>query len=516
MRIFVYSWIEPTNLKKVRQIVCLCFLLCYSTAYSQNLSGLDWMAYTYSNSQAEITATATDLQGNIYIAGIWDASDIIWNNKFGGNLYVKKLTPDSVSVWTKSYTGRARITNLTVNSSGDVYMNGTFKQMLQFDQKNILTRTTAEPYAFSTKLYPNGSIAWIDGDTSPGSCGTGITTTDDGLVYETRISQYTNGIIRKLNPFGAEQGSFTLPGVHFISDIVAETDGKVYIAASAMSNLSIDTLPNGFEGQPLVPMNFILSMNGDLRPNGLYTEKAESMNDLNYLHRSDGDLYWHHVNSTNGNLTQCLTRLTPEMSIVANVVLNPNPGASVEGTLMTADDKGNSYLAMSHSGKIFLYQFNSTLELSGLISSGNNEATVSSLTCFDKFIYLSGKITNEELSFGSSELTNRFFTISKHDLFCAKFHFNESENTSVSPVPSKEDITVYPVPPHGNEIFIRTGSDALQYKVHLLDINGRRIETTSSSSNGLIMVRIPTLPSGTYLLQLFDGKTLQTRAIVIH
>ncbi|MBK8618544.1 MAG: SBBP repeat-containing protein [Anaerolineales bacterium] len=162
---------------------------------------------------------AVDLSGNVYTTGFFsgtvdfDPSVGVFNitNEGSNDIFVSKLNSSGDFVWAKSMGGTSSDEghDITVDSSGNVYITGTFSNTVDFDPGVGIANLTSAGSVdiFVSKLDNNGNFLWAK---SVG--GTGYDTVYDSIV-DSSGNVYTTGFFSGTADFDPEAGVTNLTSV---------------------------------------------------------------------------------------------------------------------------------------------------------------------------------------------------------------------------------------------------------------------------------------------------------------
>ncbi|MEI8090227.1 MAG: fibronectin type III domain-containing protein [Opitutaceae bacterium] len=182
-----------------------------------------------SGSVVRINSTVIDSAGNIYLAGNFDGSALLYNgvtlNKIGAqDLWVAKLNPDRTLVWIKNFGGSngAKVTpnGLVVDGAGAIHVGGYFSGSgLSTPVLAKVSTAANKPDAFVLKLDNNGTTLW-----AKNFGGESAATTGSCLAVDVNANVYLGGYF--------ESGDLTVPAISKITRS-ADWDGFVIKLSSA-------------------------------------------------------------------------------------------------------------------------------------------------------------------------------------------------------------------------------------------------------------------------------------------
>ena len=138
-----------------------------------NSGTYDWAMSGGSVTNSDYTkALATDASGNVYVGGTY-ADSMTFNgktythNKGQKHAFMLKLDNTGKVVWFTPFTGTIlqSVGGVVVDSSGNIYMAGSFKGTLGYGSKT-LTATVRDAYL--AKFDSAGKVLWVSQVTGPG------------------------------------------------------------------------------------------------------------------------------------------------------------------------------------------------------------------------------------------------------------------------------------------------------------------------------------------------------------
>ena len=138
---------------------------------------------------------ATDADDNVYIVGYFNSSidfdpgpgEALKTSNGSNDIFVQKLDADGNLIWVETFggTGADQAASVDVDSTGNVYVSGSFRNSVGFGSgigATILTSAGSED-AFALKLDPTGGFLWARrwGSTN-GDIANGVAVTPAGNV----------------------------------------------------------------------------------------------------------------------------------------------------------------------------------------------------------------------------------------------------------------------------------------------------------------------------------------------
>jgi hypothetical protein len=251
------------------------------------------MSVGMSGALVRINRTIIDSDGNIYLAGNFDSSTLIFNgvtlNKIGAqDLWVAKLNPDRTLVWIKNFGGISGAqmlpTGMVVDGSGAIHVGGYFSGSgLSSPALAKLSTAADQPDAFVLKLDGNGTTLW-----AKNFGGASSATTGSCLAVDVNSNVYLGGYF--------DGGDLTFPAISKISRN-ADWDGFVIklsstgesrwakhyggtAATAKVQSIAVDTLENVyFAGQynlGEMTMPALKRLSSDIKGNDVFIIKLDS------------------------------------------------------------------------------------------------------------------------------------------------------------------------------------------------------------------------------------------------
>jgi len=187
------------------------------------------MSVGMSGALVRINRTVIDSAGNIYLAGNFDSSTLLFKgvtlNKIGAqDLWVAKLNPDRTLVWIKNFGGSsgAKVlpNGMVVDGSGAIHIGGYFSgASLSTPVLTKVSTAANKPDAFVLKLDNNGTTLW-----AKNFGGASAATTGSCLAVDSNANVYLGGYF--------DGGDLTVPAIGKITRN-ADWDGFVIKLSSA-------------------------------------------------------------------------------------------------------------------------------------------------------------------------------------------------------------------------------------------------------------------------------------------
>ena len=175
-----------------------------------------------------------DSSGNIYVIGTFQSEATFGNDKLTtkgrDDVFVTKLNNDGSYVWTRQF-GSADGDNegygIDVDAAGNVYISGSFGETMQFG--DISRKAAGSRDLFAAKLDSDGDVTWVY--TAGGEekeRGRGIKVAADGHSYVT-------GSIRGTATFATQSGDkvLTSAGSQDVITLKLSSDGQAVWVAQA-------------------------------------------------------------------------------------------------------------------------------------------------------------------------------------------------------------------------------------------------------------------------------------------
>ena len=194
-----------------------------STPIVPSADSLIGLSVGMSGSLVRINSTVIDSAGNIYLAGNFDGSTLVFGgvtlNKIGAqDLWVAKLNPDRTLVWIKNFGGSsgAKVlpNGLVVDGAGAIHIGGYFSGSGLSTPALAKVSTAADkPDAFVLKLDNNGTTLW-----AKNFGGASAATTGSCLAVDVNANVYLGGYF--------DGGDLTVPAIGKITRS-ADWDGFV-------------------------------------------------------------------------------------------------------------------------------------------------------------------------------------------------------------------------------------------------------------------------------------------------
>ena len=179
--------------KNLPYLYLLSLLFSFPAIVSAQTTDWLWAKSACALSAAtSITAVTTDPAGNIFIAGNFRDSARFGNTVFHpvgtANMFVAKYDSSGNYIWMLPGSGNNNppynlVTDICTDSAGNCYFTGYFNGNIIMSHDTI-TSAGSMPDVFAGKITPNGTIAWLQQGSGPGSdYAYGIGLDADGNCY---------------------------------------------------------------------------------------------------------------------------------------------------------------------------------------------------------------------------------------------------------------------------------------------------------------------------------------------
>jgi len=220
-----------------------CYLLACLLA-SLTLSSLEaqtpdwqWTARAGgSGSDCQATAVCTDDDGNIYVAGFFDAPVTIGDDSHTCSgvvdIFVAKLDPQGEWLWSSKVGGPGydKPESIALDHEGNLIVTGQFSESIFFGSLPILTSSGSRD-VFVAKITSNGAWLWA---TRGGGTGTDVA---NGVAVDNSGSIYVTGQFYSTASFGSSSVSSAGTGDIFLAKL---NNSGIWVWAKRAGSTSSD------------------------------------------------------------------------------------------------------------------------------------------------------------------------------------------------------------------------------------------------------------------------------------
>lgn len=166
-----------------------CLLLLAITTHAANGPAYMWSGRISGSDADEVSATATDNQGNVYIAGKFTGTNVDFDPGAGVSSfssvgqydgYIAKYSSTNTLQWVVTFgsSGFDGVNAMAVDASGNVFVTGSFNQTVDFDPSAGTTSLTSHGNTdiFTARYSTTGALVWVvnagsnSGDNGYGIC----------------------------------------------------------------------------------------------------------------------------------------------------------------------------------------------------------------------------------------------------------------------------------------------------------------------------------------------------------
>ena len=160
------------SIKGFNLVLFISSILSFQIGNAQSPQ-FDWAVKMSGSDWEQGNAIETDNSGNIYVTGQFKQtvdfdpgpSDYFLTSSGNQDIFVCKLNEQGGLVWAKQMggTGEDFGKGIQVDSDGNVYVTGKFKDVVDFDPSTGITNLTSEGMSdiFVTKLDAYGNLLWV-------------------------------------------------------------------------------------------------------------------------------------------------------------------------------------------------------------------------------------------------------------------------------------------------------------------------------------------------------------------
>ena len=456
----------------------------------------------------KVYSVAADVSGNIYVAGEFTSSTIIFGsttltNVGNKDMFLVKYDASGNVLWAKSSGGSSAdyAFSVTADASGNILMTGLFESPTITFGSTTLTLTNAGlGNMFLVKYNASGNVLWAKSAGGIyGDWASSVTTDVSGNIYVAGLfgsPNITFGSTTLNNAGGLSYDMFLVKydasgnviwaksagGINddWVTSIIADASGNLYLAGHFGSS----TLTFGSTTLNKVGVRDIFLVKCDASGNALWAKSAggSSYNiALSVAADASGNVYLAGYFDS-PTVTFCFTTLT-------------NAGSN-DMFLVKYDASGNVLWAKSAGGSSYDDVYSVTTD-----ASGN--------------IYVAGFFNSSSITFGSTTL-NTTGAVGYDDMFIAKL---DGLVIDIEELKSGNDIVVYPNPFSNSTTISFTLSKNSNVKLNIYDIKGRLIQMLAdkefSQGEHHINFSAEHLSTGVYYCALKSDEAIETRKMIL-
>lgn len=537
--------------------------LYYNTIYAQTPK-CKWANSAYGEYHDRATSVKTDKSGNVYIAGHFYSSELIFdtitlvnNGSSGSNdIFLVKYNSDGDLLWAKNFgnTSMDQANAIAIDSIGNIYITGSFiGETITFDSITISSNGWNEVYI--VKLNSSGDVIWAkSAGGSRTDIGKSIATDNSGNVYVTGVfgstvmyfesdsllsftgypgppydiffSKYdSNGNLVWIKRIGGngDDDSFS---------VSSDNNGNIYLAGSFYSSalyFESDSIEKQYGQSDFYIIKYSSLGNVDWANSGGgdSTDIATSVVADNLGNVYLGGCYKSPIFYYNGNVLINENSYTSDIFTIKyshsgipiwgnsigmydNEYLNSLSIGPSESVILSGYFVSNSIvfgldtLKNQGSSDILLVCYNNDGSPSWSKSIGNVESESCNSVFYDQFdnLYIAGYYLSPTLAFDSIILTNSYYM----DLFVAKLNCLP---IGIETYEKPSLISMYPNP-SSSYLSIEL---PLNSELEIINLHGKIIRRLLADSE-TITIDISGLSKGLYILNITsDNKTITKKII---
>ncbi len=216
-----------------------------------------------------VTAGEFDAAGNLYIAGTFNGTAVLGNTTLTGvgsqDMFIAKLDSTGNFQWAVRAGGGnyEYLSDLGVDSSGNVYVTGTYDSDIQFG--NILVRATGSGSdLFLAKLNTSGNFLWARGISSGSATALAVEPGGDVYVTGARFIPSLNHYVGFLTRASANGEFLWLKEIgsgQYASDVAVDSLGNVLLTGTfnGLASFGKTALSTG-SASPWYPQSFLAKL----------------------------------------------------------------------------------------------------------------------------------------------------------------------------------------------------------------------------------------------------------------
>ena len=460
------------------------------------------------------TAVASDNFGNVFVAGIYSSSILIFGNDTLTNSYngssdvylVKYDSAGNVS-WAKTGGGdnSDQLNSLCTDLFGNVYITGIFDgDNMIFDTDTIINANYGAGDIFLVKYDSTGNVQWAKrfGDFYTDDA-TAITTDALGNLFVT--------------------GGFHSPSISFDTITVTNPNinlAEIFIVKFDTSGHAVWVRTSSGPG-----VDWATAITCDISGNIYITGYYDS------LTVTFGSATVTNVNSNNYNIF--VAKYSPSGNVLwatgaggtsndypSSITTDTSNNVYVAGYFYSRTISFGSFILTNHdtsgySDDVFIGIYNSIGTVLGVKSAGgivSNDNDEANSICADAFgnVYVTGRFSSHVIAFNNINLTNN--SVGYYDVFFGKLD-------SVFTVSVKEvgkinyDISIYPNPA-SSAITIHQSSPSPNQQLLITNILGEEIYHQAINNSSQTTIDVSHWSNGVYFYQIRrDKETLQGKFV---
>jgi outer membrane protein assembly factor BamB len=464
--------------------------------YSRDLSVL-WAVSV--DGARNALALAIDSTGSVYITGTFGNRAIFGTDTLRApneiTTYLAKFDSSGTVLWAKSLGRALGLTSMAVDVEGNLYVTGQFIGAVTLDSIRLTSR--GETDIILVKVRPDGRLIWARSDGGPGTDGAAAVSVDSviGLVITgaARDSASFDQVMLRMPPRQAN-----------VVTARYDIDGRlkwVHSPSGAMNGM----------GRAVAVQGGSVYVAGEFVDSAIYrvdTIRARRLRDLFVakLDSTGAPLWAKSVGSRTHDWGAGIVVDSDDVYVLGNVSSSSTEPFFVEGDSVVSNGENIVLLRYDSAGRLICY------ETAGGWAGHSGQGIVAS---HDGTVYSTGNFTVAAY-FGKQKLIGNDWPAS------AVFVARSGDVSSSVPLPEQttrnEELSLYPNPSHGTlqlrieNILVPEASvtitdflgEIVYDHAHIFDVNGQSDH-----------IELPGLPAGAYIVRVANGSTmLQSRLIV--
>ncbi len=557
------------NIRLIPFLLAIATLLSWSKIYGQ---GCIWARYAGGNNLDQGTSVATDLEGNVYVAGSFASDNITFgtftlaNGTSPGmmynNFFIAKYDPLGNAIWAKSFGGSTEFEagSITCDVYGNVYAAGVFFTTAMIVGAITLDNKGASDVAI-IKMTSSGNVVWAksfggsadDNESAvktdkwgniyfTGGFASSVIAFDSALLINVD-SGYVDGYLVKCDSSGNVKWakSFSGYGNDEADNLTTDISGNVYVAGHFVSD-------------SFVVGSVVLRDTNGL--SDIFLAKLDSAGEVRFAKKCGGveiDAPTSILINKENDIFISGYSYSPYIIFDTVVVVNPSGGGDYDaifiakydsagdviwgksfgGTVSTRsygsaiDDSDGIYLAGAFGGgaiecdtfyvpvlgveSVLALKLNGQGKVLWATSMGGTdmEAALSVAVDSSRSIYMTGSSSSATVTFGSNTFTN--INPGINNVFLLKLG---QPITEISEAKSgSEGLAIYPNPNNGLFTLYLTPSNNQGAVIEVFNTLGGKLAEISSS-NTTVEMNLD-VPNGLYYLSVKTAKDICYSKIIV-
>lgn len=259
--------VVKSNMKYIKSTTVLIVFICSVMNVLAQPEGRKWGGFKFFKSPGSERGQKiqTDIYGNIYAGGECAVpfsidGDTLKPNGHTSNQFIIKYDRTGMKQWFKRMSSNnfSRITSIEVDAQENVYITGSFRDTLRFDQFVVSTSNASSQPGFVAKINKQGVVQWLIriGNGATSNAASSKLASDGNLIVAgnffgisntfgsfslTTLSNTTHLYVTSVSPQGVINWvTYSKGNFNQLFDVALDKNDNIFICGTHTSNITLN------------------------------------------------------------------------------------------------------------------------------------------------------------------------------------------------------------------------------------------------------------------------------------